>query len=80
MRSSKNSAWTLAWLMKFFGVPPPSTTDAVRGWRITTLADSTMSPMTSIAPAEGSRWRACDTPIPIDESAIAGQKIGTLAR
>ena len=25
--------WTLAWLMKFFGVPPPSTTDAVRGRR-----------------------------------------------
>ena len=31
MRSSKNSACTLAWLMKFFGVPPPRTTEAVRG-------------------------------------------------
>ena len=25
-------------------------------------------------------WRACDRPMPIEESAIAGQKIGTLAR
>ncbi len=44
------------------------------------LADSMMSPMTSIMPAVWSRWRACERPIPIDESAMAGQKIGTLAR
>src|SRR5450830_824656 len=74
MRSSKNSACTLAWLMKFFGVPPPRTTDAVRGWRITRLADSMMSPMTSMWPAVGTRCRACDSPMPIEESAIAGQK------
>ena len=39
-----------------------------------------MSPTTSIRPAVASRCRACDIPIPIDESAIAGQKIGTPAR
>ena len=66
--------------MKFFGVPPPSTTDAVRGRRMTMFADSTMSPMMSMWPAPGVFCRACDRPMPIDESAIAGQKIGTLAR
>ena len=39
--------------MKFFGVPPPSTTDAVRGRRMTRFADSTMSPMMSMWPAPG---------------------------
>ena len=44
------------------------------------FADSTMSPMMSMWPAPGVFWRACDRPMPIDESAMAGQKIGTLAR
>ena len=47
---------------------------------MTTFADSTMSPMMSMWPAPAFFWRACDRPMPIDESAIAGQKIGTLAR
>ena len=76
----RKSAWTLAWLMKFFGVPPPRTTDAVRGRRTTRPADSATSPMTSTRPLPGARRRACDSPIPIDESAIAGQNTGTPAR
>ena len=39
--------------MKFLGVPPPRTTDAVRGRRMITFADSTMSPMMSMWPALG---------------------------
>ena len=66
--------------MKFFGVPPPSTIDAVRGRRMMRLADSAMSPMTSTPPRSGARWRAWESPMPIDESAMAGQKTGTLAR
>ncbi len=66
--------------MKFFGVPPPRTTDAVRGRRMIMFADSTMSPMTSMWPCSADFWRACEIPMPIDESAMAGQKIGTFAR
>ena len=55
-------------------------TDAVRGRRMTTFADSMMSPIMSMWPKRGSFCRACDSPMPIEESAIAGQKIGTLAR
>ena len=36
----KKSAWTLAWLMKFFGVPPPRTTEAVRPILTTRFDDS----------------------------------------
>ena len=50
------------------------------GRRMIRFADSTMSPMMSMWPAPAFFWRACDRPMPIDESAMAGQKIGTLAR
>ena len=56
------------------------TIDAVAGRRITRLVDSITSLMTSICAARGSSCRACDSPMPMDESAIAGQKIGTPAR
>ncbi len=36
--------------------------------------------MMSMWPAPGVFCRACDRPMPIEESAMAGQKIGTFAR
>ena len=51
------------------------------GRRMTRLVDSMMSPITSIrVRAADSACRAWASPMPIDESAIAGQNRGTAAR